>query len=467
MIEMRDMIDTNSVPSVLGMADLIPVTGGIPQLIANAIVLVLMLHVILGGCAYGVMLERKLSAWMQDRVGPNRVGPKGLLQPIADGLKFIFKEEHTPRGADAILFTLGPGLSIVPAMMAFIIIPWGGILDLSTISAKLVEWFGASASIGDSLVRIAGANVNVGIIYLIAAASLGVYGVALGGWASNSKFSFLGGLRASAQMISYEIPMGLCLLCVVLLAGSLDPYAIIAHQQQQGWNILQQPLAAIVFYTCLLAEANRAPFDLAEAESELVGGFHTEYSSMRFAMFFLAEYFHVITGSAFFALLFLGGWSINPVGGLTPSQWNWDFPVVGGLGVVLLQMGVMIGKTAFMLAFAMAIRWTLPRFRFDQLMKLAWQGMIPVSILLLAAAATVTYFGVDQYMWLASIACAVIIWAVYPLMPKQDAVNRRIPLIGSRFSPLPNERAATASTHPIALDDAAIPDRRQGPLSVH
>ena len=302
---------------------------------------------------------------------------------------------------------------------------------------------------------------------LIAVTSLAVYGVALGGWASNSKFSFLGGLRASAQMISYEIPMGLCLLCVILIAGSLDPYVIITHQQHSSWNLVQQPLAAILFYTCMLAESNRAPFDLAEAESELVGGFHTEYSSMRFAMFFLAEYFHVITGSAFFAMLFLGGWSINPIGGLIPASWNWDLPLIGGLGLILLQMAIMLGKTAFMVAFTMAIRWTLPRFRFDQLMKLAWQGMIPVAILLLASAAVMTYFGITQYMWLASGACLAIIWIAQPLMPREDNPNRRIPIIGSRFSPLADERVVTASTHPIALSDAAIPDPRQGTMSIH
>ena len=445
------------------MNSIIPLTGGIPQLIANVIVILVMLHVLLGGCAYGVMLERKLSAWMQDRVGPNRVGPKGLLQPIADGLKFIMKEEHTPHGADAVLFTLGPGLSIIPAMVAFVIIPWGGILDLGSLPSSITSFLG----IGPSLVKIVGANLNVGVIYLIAVTSLGVYGVALGGWASNSKFSFLGGLRASAQMISYEIPMGLCLLCVILITGSLEPYAIITHQQQFSWNVIQQPLAAILFYTCMLAESNRAPFDLAEAESELVGGFHTEYSSMRFAMFFLAEYFHVITGSAFFALLFLGGWSVNPFGGLVPASWNWDLPLVGGIGLIILQMVVMLAKTAFMVSFTMAIRWTLPRFRFDQLMKLAWQGMIPVSILLLASAAVMTYYGITQYMWIATGACLAIIWIAFPFMPRQENPNRRIPIIGSRFSPLPDERVVTASTHPIALNDAAIPDPRQGTMSIH
>ncbi len=421
------------------------------QLLANALVIAVMLHVMLGGCAYGVMLERKLSAWMQDRVGPNRVGPRGLLQPIADGLKFIMKEEHTPAGADRWLFTLAPALAILPAMAAFVIIPWGGTLELSTLPSFVTGFLSDIGITLSSQVRIAGADLNVGIIYLIAVASLGVYGVTLGGWASNSKFSFLGGMRAGAQMISYEIPMGLALLCVILAAGSLDPYQIIASQQSMGWNLIQQPLVAIVFYTCVLAEANRAPFDLAEAESELVGGFHTEYSSMRFAMFFLAEYFHVITGSAFFSLLFLGGWSVNPLGGLFPGL---DLPAAGGIGLILLQVGVMLGKTAFMLAFAMAVRWTIPRFRFDQLMKLAWQGMIPAALVLLAAAAVMTYLGLPQYLWMASLASLGVIWIALPLMPKDRNPNHKLPLLGSRYSPTDEEAVAAASSQRLAHADA-------------
>ncbi|MFM7809494.1 MAG: complex I subunit 1/NuoH family protein, partial [Planctomycetota bacterium] len=234
------------------------------QIVTGMLVIVVMLHVILGGCAYGIMLERKLSAWMQDRVGPNRVGPFGLLQPIADGLKFIMKEEYTPRGADKVLFMIAPTLIMIPAMISFAIVPWGGTLELSQLPFGLAKTLGVEGI----TVRLAGAVVNVGMVYLLAVASLGVYGVALGGWASNSKFSFLGGLRASAQMISYEIPMGLALLCVVLSAGTLDPYRIIEMQGHGHgmWNLLQQPVAAILFYTCMLAESNRAPFDLAEAE---------------------------------------------------------------------------------------------------------------------------------------------------------------------------------------------------------
>jgi NADH-quinone oxidoreductase subunit H len=432
----------------------------IAQLVTHVLVIVIALHVILVSCAYSIMLERKLSAWMQDRVGPNRTGPKGLWQPLADGLKFLVKEDYTPAGVDKPIFTLAPALIIIPAMLGFAIIPWGGILDLSSLPKAVVDWLGLEGV----TVRIVGADVNVGVIYLIAAASLGVYGVALGGWASNSKFSFLGGLRASAQMISYEIPMGIALLCVVLAAGSLDPMTIVERQQSGAWNVLQQPLAAILFYTCMLAESNRAPFDLAEAESELVGGYHTEYSSMRFAMFFLAEYFHMITGAAFFSLLFLGGWSVNPIGALLPGL---DLPAQGSIAMVGLHIAVMAGKTFLLVAFAMAIRWTLPRFRFDQLMRLAWEGMIPASILLLAGVSVMVYLGLETWMWVASLACLAVIWIVGPMLPRQANPNQRIPMIGSRFSPLRDAPVRTSPTNPVALDDAAIPDPRQGPLSIH
>ncbi|MCE9619738.1 MAG: NADH-quinone oxidoreductase subunit NuoH [Planctomycetes bacterium] len=427
------------------------------QLVTGIIVMVVMLHVILVGCAYAIMLERKLSSWMQDRVGPNRVGPYGLLQPIADGLKFLMKEEFVPTGADKVLFLLSPALLLVPAMITFAIVPWAGTLDLDSLP------FGLAATLGlqGISVKMCGALVSIGMIYLLAIASLGVYGVALGGWSSNSKFSFIGGLRASAQMISYEIPMGLALLCIILTAGNLDPYGIIAAQSDRGlWNIVQQPVAAIIFYTCMLAEANRAPFDLAEAESELVGGYHTEYSSMRFAMFFLGEYFHLITGAAFFSLLFLGGWSVSPFG-LWP-----DLPAQGGLLLVGAQFAVMMGKVLFMVAFAMAIRWTLPRFRFDQLMRLAWEGLIPTSLLVLLMTAAFVFMGWSAHIWIGSIGCVAVLYLISPLIPKQASPNHRIPMIGSRFSPLIDGTGA-ASRHPIAMSDDAIPDPRQGPLSIH
>jgi NADH-quinone oxidoreductase subunit H len=440
------------------LPDWVAPTPAFCQLVTSVVVILIMIHVILVSCAYAIMLERKLSAWMQDRVGPNRVGPAGLLQPIADGLKFLMKEEFTPRGVEKALFMLAPSFILIPAMLAFVIVPWGGVMELSQLPFGLAQTLGVEGV----TVRFTGASVNVGMIYLLAVASLGVYGVALGGWASNSKFSFLGGMRASAQMISYEIPMGLALLCVILTAGTLDPYGIIGAQThgQGAWMLLQQPVAAILFYTCMLAESNRAPFDLAEAESELVGGYHTEYSSMRFAMFFLAEYFHMITGAAFFSLLFLGGWSLNPFG-TGP-----DMPMQGGPLLVLAQCGVMLGKTGLIVALGMAIRWTLPRFRFDQLMRLAWEGMIPTALVMLLITAVFQYMGWSGQIWAGSLLCVAMVWVLGPMLPRQANPNHRIGMIGSRFSPVV-EGAGSVSRHPVALDDSAIPDRRQGPLSIH
>ena len=384
----------------------------LPQFIASVVVILVVLHMCLGAAAYLILLERKICAWVQDRVGPNRVGPKGLLQPIADGLKLFMKEDFTPRGVDKVLFTLAPALTVLPALIGFLIIPWAGTLDMGS-------W---------GTVQIMGADLNVGIVYLIAVASLGVYGVGLGGWASNNKYSFLGGLRASAQMISYEIPMGLALLCVILTAGTLLPQDIVQQQLQGQWFLVQQPLAAILFYICLLAEANRAPFDLAEAEQELIGGWHTEYSSMRWALFFLGEYVHVIVGSAFFATLFLGGWSLNPF-------WGWDLPAGGAWWMILIQFAVVMGKVFALVVLTMMVRWTLPRFRFDQLMKLAWECLIPLALLLLLMTSFFVYLGWTPYFWAGSLGCLALIYLLLPVLPKSRGSNRRIPMVGSRFSP--------------------------------
>jgi len=313
---------------------------GIPaQLLVSSVVILVMIHVILITVAYSIYLERKISAYIQDRIGPNRVGfdfglpylsfmkgKLGLGQPLADGLKFLLKEDYTPSKVDSALFTLAPMAIIVPALMGFAIIPWGGTWTIDDFSILGLQFQGGE-------VTIAGAAINVGIIYILAIASLGVYGITLGGWASNNKYSFLGGLRATAQMVSYEIPMGLSIMAVLLLIGTLAPVAIVEYQLYHGWLIFAQPIAAVLFFVSILAESNRAPFDNAEAEQELVGGYHTEYSSMRFALFFLAEYAHMITGCAFFTLLFLGGWDLMPFVEILPSDAGpgWD-----GFGIVML-----------------------------------------------------------------------------------------------------------------------------------
>lgn len=428
----------------------------IVQLLVNVGLIFAMVHVILIGCAYAIMLERKLSAWMQDRIGPNRVGPQGLLQPIADGIKFMLKEDYNPIGVDKALFFLAPGFIVAPAIMGFVVIPWAGQIDLT----DAINWLGVGVAGATYTVKFVGANINIGIVYLLATSAIGVYGVSLGGWASNNKWSFLGGLRASAQMISYEIPMGLALLCVVLAAGTFSPYSIIEQQLNGQWNLVQQPLAAVIFYACLLAEANRAPFDLAEAESELIGAYHTEYSSMKFALFFLGEYFHIVTGSAFFAVLFMGGWSINPFTGA-------DLPIVGGPLLMIAQISIMLAKVTLMVSLTMAIRWTLPRFRFDQLMRLSWEGMIPVSLMLLVTNAIFVYFGKVQYLWAGSIGVAALVYMLKPIMGAHVEANERIRMIGSRFSPLTEAESTLANRPSVALDDRAIPDARQGMISSH
>jgi NADH-quinone oxidoreductase subunit H len=240
--------------------------------------------------------------------------------------------------------------------------------------------------------------------------------------------------------------MGLSLLCVILVAGSVMPYEIIAAQKGAGsqWFLLHQPLAAIIFYTCMLAEANRAPFDLAEAEAELVGGWHTEYSSMKWAMFFLGEYVSMITTSALFAVLFLGGWSLNPFG-VGP-----DLADKGGLGLILLQFGVVLGKVFLLICLTMMVRWTLPRFRFDQLMRLSWEGMIPASLVLVLVTSFWLYLGWTDYMWLGSLAALAIIWLAGPWLPRQPNPNHKVPMIGSRFSPLRERDALSVPVDSLA-----------------
>ena len=405
-----------------------------PQLIVSVGVILVIIHLIAVGALYLVLLERKLSAWIQDRCGPNRVGPLGLLQPIADAIKLIVKEDFIPTRADRVLFILAPAFALIPALISFAIIPWAGTLQ-----------------IGSETVEITVANVNIGVVYLVAITSLGVYGLALGGWSSNNKYSFFGGLRASAQMVSYEIPMGLAILTLILTAGTVRPDEMIEQQLQGQWFVIHQPIAALLFYICMLAETNRLPFDLAEAETELVGGFHTEYSSMKWVLFFLAEYGHIIVGSAFFTVLFLGGWSINPL-------WGLDLPMAGGIGMILLQFGIVMTKVFAMICLTMALRWTLPRFRYDQLMRLAWEGMIPTALLVLLVTSFVVFMGWLPMMWLASLITVFVIWLVRPLLPQQADPNHRVPLLGSRFSPKTHEALLSSPVEPKGVDTLAAGD---------
>ena len=444
------------------------------QLFVSLHVMAIVVHVILIGVAYSIYLERKISAYIQDRVGPNRVGfdfgllwlksfftlpgvrllrldrALGLGQPLADGVKFMLKEDYRPTNVDKVLFTLAPIIVVSPALIGFMIIPWGGVWDMPVFDLPLV------GQIGGEPVHIAGANINIGVIYLLAVGSLSVYGVTLGGWASNNKYSFLGGLRCTAQMISYEIPMGMALLAVVLAVGSFMPGSIIQHQTENGWLVFSMPLAAILFFVCALAEANRAPFDNAEAEQELVGGYHTEYSSMRFALFFLAEYSHMITSSAFFALLFLGGWSLNPLG-VGPHM----EPVAGSFLLVLAKFGVYFTKVILLVCFMMVIRWTLPRMRYDQIMMLGWHALIPLGLTLIIVMSFMRQWGLTEWWMLlaANAGLIAVAMALQPMLQRtlgNPTENRKIPLYGSRFSPVPGTVVNTAPTDPTALEDRPV-----------
>lgn len=298
------------------------------------------------------LAERRVAGFMQERYGPNRVGPFGLLQPMADLIKFVFKEQVLPAGANPLLYRLAPAIAATPAMATFAAIPWG-FLD------------------GEPM---AVADLNIGVLYVLAVGSLGVYGVVLGGWSSNSKYSLLGGLRASAQMVSYELALVLSLVAVVAVSGSLN-LAEIVRAQDARWNVLVQPVAALVFLVCMFAETNRHPFDFAECEPELVGGFHTEYSGMRFALFFLGEYIAMVVMAALMAVLFFGGCDV-PFLPIEATPW-W----AGALA--------MLAKTGFFLLLYIWVRWTLPRFRYDQLMNLGWRLLLPLSLLNLAVTGAV------------------------------------------------------------------------------
>jgi len=456
------------------------------QLFVSAHVLIIAVHVILLGVAYLVYAERKISSYIQDRIGPNRVGFDfglpflkflstegplrgvwGLGQPLADGIKFLLKEDYTPTKADKALFTLAPLVIIVPALIGFAVIPWGGVWEVPPIGdvpivGPIGEWiFGP---IGGEEVLVAGADVSIGVVYLLAVASLGVYGVTLGGWASNSKYSFLGGLRATAQMISYEIPLGLSLLAVLLLAGTLIPQALIEHQVDNGWMIISQPLACVLFFICALAEANRAPFDNAEAEQELVGGYHTEYSSMRFALFFLAEYAHMVTGAAFFVLLFLGGYHL-PLNWLGLGNDHLLSPENTTMAGMIAKVLVFAGKVVLINLFQMVIRWTLPRLRYDQVMMLGWQTLIPVSLGVVVVTSVMVAFGWTQVplMIAANVFVLIVVYLFQTTLPRSTA-NHRVRLYGSRFYPAAGTIGLSRPTNPVALEDRPVEGTSEEPV---
>lgn len=473
----------------------------------------------LGMVAYLILLERKVASWAQDRVGPNRVGfgfglpfmPKfhfwGLGQPMADGLKFLLKEDYRPAHVDKILFTLAPIVMMLTVIVSLVVIPWGGTkvtthqidvtamkiagisddriletvrqqiqgqmpvyhtiqampdrlevvdADRSALSLEGKQYF-ATVVTGW---RFQATDLSVGLLFVLSTLSLAVYGIVIGGWASNNKYSFLGGLRATASMISYEIPLGLSVLLVVLMFGTLDLGAIVDQQARYwmlggvvpipAWNVFAQPLAFVLFLICIHAEANRAPFDLAEAEQELVGGYHTEYSSMRFALFFLSEYAGMITTSCVCVALFFGGWHLPGldwvVSRITGTPLFADHPSwTQSLLLCFLRMGVFFAKAIVILFVFMWVRWSLPRFRFDQLMRLAWGGLIPIALgMLLGTAVLVvltrgrTYTQLDgtaAVMFLGmNVVFTVLLLAIMGLKGPAPSTNKRIPVPGSRFN---------------------------------
>ncbi len=355
--------------------------SGMPFFLFTVLKLIIIFTVYMVGVAMLTLAERKISAWIQDRHGPNRVG-KGWLQPAADGLKNFMKEETMPAGVNKVLFVLAPMMSFIPALTAWCVIPFG---------APIATRWGR--------VDLVVADLPVGFLFILAITSLGVYGIVLAGWSSNNKYALLGGLRSSAQMVSYEISMGMSTIPVLLLAGNVSLNAIITQQAWGGWNVVNLTVAFFIFMVAAFAETNRLPFDLPEAESELIAGYHTEYSAMKFSLFFIAEYASMVTASALMATLFFGGWDVP-----FTARDNIG-PYSGWLS--LLSIFIMLGKILFFLFLYMWVRWTLPRFRYDQLMSLGWKFMLPLALIYIVLIAAVllglSAAGIGQGMMQAAI----------------------------------------------------------------
>lgn len=337
--------------------------------------LILVIFAITMGVAlYSTLAERKVAGFFQDRPGPNRAGWGGVLQPLADGLKMFTKEDFIPNTPNRFLFILGPGLFIVTALMTSAVIPWGSSINL----------FGRE-------IQLQVADINVAILYVFGVVSIGVYGIMLGGWASNNKFGLMGAVRASSQMISYEVAMGLSIIAILMMTSSLSLKTITEQQhgfitwgadgsfQWLSWNVFKQPVAFLIFLVCAFAETNRTPFDLPECESELVGGYHTEYSSMKLGFYLFAEYINMFISSALLSILFFGGYNYPGMDFVRESLTN-SIGVVGGSIATLIEFCVLFGKTLFFIFFYMWVRWTVPRFRYDQLMNLGWKILIPLAI---------------------------------------------------------------------------------------
>ncbi|MFZ4542522.1 MAG: NADH-quinone oxidoreductase subunit NuoH [Saprospiraceae bacterium] len=333
-------------------------------LFIKIILVIAVFAISLGVAAYATYGERKVAAFMQDRVGPDRAGPFGLLQPIADGVKMFMKEDFVPASSNKFLFVLGPSIAMTTALMTAVVVPWASPVN------------GIPLQITD---------INIGVLYVFGVVSIGVYGIMIGGWASNNKYSLLGALRASSQMISYEIAMGLSLISIVMLTGTMSLGKIVEMQSLGYWNVFLQPLAFLIFLICAFAETNRAPFDLPECETELVGGYHTEFSSMKLGFYLFSEYVNMFNSGAIMASLFWGGYNLPFASFFTDLVGqNWILS--------LIQFLFFFGKILFFIFLFMWVRWTLPRFRYDQLMTLGWKILLPISILNIVATGLFMYF---------------------------------------------------------------------------
>ncbi|HXI00439.1 MAG TPA: NADH-quinone oxidoreductase subunit NuoH [Sphingobacteriaceae bacterium] len=323
--------------------------------IEKFILITVVFSVSLGVAAYSTLAERKIAAFLQDRVGPHRAGPGGMFQPLADGLKMFSKEEIIPTDSNRFLFILGPSLALFTALLGSAVIPWG-----------------QNMQIGNRLVPLQVTDINVGILYIFGIVSLGVYGIMIGGWASNNKFALMGSIRAASQNISYEVAMGLSLIALLMMTNTLSMKEIAEQQHAWQWNVLYQPVGFIIFLVCAFAECNRTPFDLPESENELVGGYHTEYSGFKLGAFLFAEYVNMFISSAVMATLYFGGYNY-------PGM-DWVYSVLGGTWAPLVGVVILLGKIFFFIFFFMWVRWTVPRFRYDQLMNLGWKVLIPLAI---------------------------------------------------------------------------------------
>lgn len=324
-------------------------------IIEKLILIVVIVLIALGIAMYSTWAERKVAAVMQDRKGPNRAGPFGLLQPVADGIKLFFKEEIIPNTSNKFLFVLGPMLAMITAMLTSAVIPWGGQL-----------------TIGGRTIDLQIADVNIGILFIFGVVSLGVYGIMIGGWASNNKFSLMAAMRGASQMISYELAMGISIISLMFLTGTLSLKGIVDQQMNHVWNVVYQPLSFLIFFICALAECNRTPFDLPEAENELNFGYHQEYSSMKLGFYLFAEYINMFISGVVMSTLFFGGYDIPFINEAAYGHVWW---------ITLLGVLALFTKAIIFVLIFMWIRWTIPRFRYDQLMNLGWKGLLPLALL--------------------------------------------------------------------------------------